>query len=56
MVFHQIIEILLQVYIPQNYVQIVHFMNAEHCFGRKLFSTTGHLHDGVILLSRPEYC
>ena len=30
--FHQIIEILLQVYIPQNYVQIAHFMKAEHCF------------------------
>ena len=56
MVFHQIIEILLQVYIPQNYVQIAHFMNVEHCFEWILFSTAGHLHDGAILVSRPEYC
>ena len=41
--FHQIIEILLQVYIPQNYVQIAHFTNAEHCFEHILFSTTDHL-------------
>ena len=41
--FHQIIEILLQVYIPQNYVQIAHFMKAEHCFEHILVSTTGHL-------------